>query len=182
METPADTLWIGVPTPGDAMFFPSLEFIQPPMRSLVVLVSDGRQDADTQLFQLLLFQDVQVFSAFDECLYWSHAESRRRPIHLLNRIENSSLRKLAMDLRGGDDALPSGQLEHFVLCGSDYCGEIVASPVFECANYGSEADARDALRRLTDVSAPDAGSWPRPGPVAGRGPPVRPSSGRRPRR
>lgn len=182
METRAGTLWIGLPTPGDAMFFPSLEFIQPPMRSLAVLISDGRQNAETPLCQLLLFQDVQAFSAFDECLYWSNAETPRRPIHLLNRIENSSLRKAAMGLRGGDDALPGGQLEHFVLCGGDYCGEIVASPVFECASYGSEADARNALRQLTDVSAPVAGSWPRPGPVAGRAPQARPSSGRRPRR
>ncbi len=181
MQTSKGTVWIGEPTPGDALFFPSLEFIQTPC-ALGVLARGNQIDRGAPFVQMFVFRDVQVFSAFDESLYWSHAETADRPRHLLNRVETSPLRDAVMKLRGGDDCADHWIVHHFVICGGDFCGEILASPHVENAVFKTEADARAALGQMTTFNAPVVGSSPRRGPVAGRAPPGPPSSGRRPRR
>lgn len=181
MQTSKGTVWIGEPTPGDALFLPSLEFIQTPC-ALGVLARGNQIDRGAPFVQMFVFRDVQVFSAFDESLYWSHAETADRPRHLLNRVETSPLRDAVMKLRGGDDCADHWIVHHFVICGGDFCGEILASPHVENAVFKTEADARAALGQMTTFNAPVVGSSPRRGPVAGRAPPDPPSSGRRPRR
>lgn len=155
MQTSKDTIWVGEPTPGDALFFPSLEFIQMPCE-LAILASGRQLDGAPPFVQMFIFHDVQVFSAFEEALYWSHAETALKPCHLLNHVETSPLRDAVMSLRGGDGC--PDLVQHFVICGGDFCCEVVASPYFESAVFRTEADARKGLDQMTTFTDPVVGS------------------------
>lgn len=136
MQTSDDTVWVGVPSAGDQLFFPSVSFGPGGAEGTVtLLVVGGRRDGAIAPTLIVYFQTVVSVCGYSETAYWSLAEARHRPRHFLNVIRNSPL---AARIKG---RLPwYDAIQHYLVCGGDMCCEVVATD-YSIAEYQTEAEA-----------------------------------------
>lgn len=108
--------------------------------TLTLLVTGERQDKTSRLAVLLRFHHLQSICGYSETVYWSQAETERRPTHLLNRIEASPLLHQLKTFRNDPG------LTHFLVCGGNMCCEIIAAEAYDILSLTDKAAALEALR------------------------------------
>jgi len=143
MQTAAGTVWKGIPTPLDNLFFPSIEMAGGFWNRANFLVRDK------QPF-VVSFGNVESICAYEETPYWTFAEESSRPGHALNLI-------VGTELLARIEAMYSGsRYFHFLLCGGDLCAEVLAQG-YAIKRFDCEADAEQALARELGHRITDAG-------------------------
>ena len=143
MHTSIGTVWRGIPTDGDALFFPSILFSDGTAGggwlTLRVIGTDGKGGPTSGV--LIEFHDVASVCCYNESDYWISAEATSRPAHLLSVIETSPEPARLADLG-------LSHLVHYLLCGGDMCCEILASDAYRVMRFDDEvALEEEALRR-----------------------------------
>lgn len=142
MQTSIDTVWRGVPTDGDALFFPSILFNDGGAEGWLTLRVIGNVGPGGPTRGLLVeFADVASVCGYSETAYWSFAEAAHRPQHFLNIIETSTEPARMAELgRPG--------LVHYLLCGGDMCCEVLAADHRHITAFDTELELEEqALRR-----------------------------------
>jgi len=145
MLTSAGTRWLGVPSPMDALFFPSVTIGDGGVEGdLTLLVSGDSRTYPGPSF-LITFGNVESICAYSETLYWSLAAEPTRPQHVLNLIlESPLLRRVAE--RGGNGGVD--RLAHFLVCGGDMCCEVLAADCYGLRTFDTAALASEALASI----------------------------------
>jgi hypothetical protein len=114
METRAGTKWLGISTQLDAHRWPSISFGGGGMGGPSYFLLSG------QASFVLAFDAVEAVCAFEETPYWSLAEERTRPHHVLNLIQGSPLLEQLRAFRNAP------WLSLFLVSGGDMCLEVIA--------------------------------------------------------
>lgn len=148
MLTSTDTVWRGIPTGADALFFPDILFSDGGAEGALGLRIIGGDGAGGPMRGVLMeFNGVVSVCGYSETAYWSFADAIHRPQHFLNVIETSPEPARMAELGRFN-------LTHYLLCGGNMCCEVLAGDRYDVRAFETHGGLEEeALRRRTQVLA-----------------------------